>query len=118
MCAPSLAQPCCPRFPAEHVRSYITDISAAITNTLPGSEPATHITQHVQQPKCTALLLSVLSTPLPTADDSQMLLALAAVLVNTQGAFKAYHCATEFAKSYDQWRGYGGSSGQVGAPGM
>lgn len=44
-----------------------------------------------------------------------MLLALAASLVNHQGACRASAVATEYAKAFDPARGYGGSAQQVNA---
>lgn len=57
---------------------------------------------------CDYVIVLLLST-----DDGQMLLALAASLVNQQGACKASDIATEYAKAFDPSRGYGGSAQQV-----
>lgn len=46
-------------------------------------------------------------------DDSQMLLALAASLVNNKGVCSAPDVATEYAKAFDPQRGYGGSAKMV-----
>lgn len=43
-------------------------------------------------------------------DDSQMLLALAASLVNSGGDCRAADVATEYAKAFDPNRGYGESA--------
>lgn len=51
------------------------------------------------------------------ADDGQMLLALAASLVNARGACKAPHIATAYAHAFDPDRGYGGSAQQAGVGG-
>lgn len=46
-------------------------------------------------------------------DDGQMLLALAASLVNARGTCRASHIATEYANAFDPDRGYGGSAQQI-----
>jgi hypothetical protein len=47
------------------------------------------------------------------ADDGQMLLALAASLVNQRGRCVASDAATQYALAYDPQRGYGASAGWV-----
>jgi len=47
------------------------------------------------------------------ADDGQMLLALAASLVNHHGDCTAVQTATEYSKAFDVFRGYGGHARDV-----